>query len=94
MFEQLTPEEQLAVDQFAAVKESQIEELVVDQMLDPDCVVAAVQAVLKGNKSARDYMADLLMGHGDRVVNLAYLKLDCMDWIRRQLTAEIEAGDV
>jgi hypothetical protein len=81
----LTPEEQAAVDNFAAVKESKIEEMVVDLMLDPICVIAALEALLRDSATTRGRMVDLIRGHGDKGINIANLKLDCMDWLRERV---------
>jgi len=37
-------------------------------------------------------MANLLMGHGDKSIHIANLKLDCMDELRRQARKEAERG--
>ena len=81
----LSPEEQLAVDQFEAIKEARIEEIVVDLMLDPICVIAALEALLRDSATTRGRMVDLIRGHGDKGINIANLKLDCMDWLRERV---------
>lgn len=81
---QLSPEEQLAVDQFSAEYERKVEELVIEEMRDPDCLIAALVLVLSDNVSTRTRMADLLMGNGDRDINIANIKMDCMDLIRKE----------
>jgi hypothetical protein len=81
----LTPEEQAAVDQFKETKESQIEEMVVDLMLDPICVIAALEGSLRESDATCIRMADLIMGHGDKGIHIANLKLDCMDWLRERV---------
>ena len=82
---QLSNEEQLAVDQFSALKESQIEEIVVDLMLDPISVAAALEALIRDSDATRGRIVDLIMSHGDRSINIANLKLDCMDWLRERV---------
>ena len=83
----LSPEEQLAVDQFSAENERQLEELVVDRMHDPEFVIMALDALLRDRSvTTCGRVADLIMGHGDKVVHIANLRLDCMDWIREQIT--------
>jgi hypothetical protein len=81
----LSPEEQLAVDQFEAIKEARIEEIVVDLMLDPISVFAALEALIRDSATTRGRMVDLIMGHGDKGINIANLKLDCMDWLRERV---------
>jgi hypothetical protein len=81
---QLTPEEQLAVDQFAANNESRIEELVISRMLDPDCIIAAIKSLLETNPVTYNSLAALLMGRSDKAILIASIKLDCMEWMRRQ----------
>lgn len=78
----LSPEEQLAVDQFAAKRWGHIEELVIEEMRDPDRLIAALVSVLGDNVTTRTRMAALLRGHGDRGINIANIKMDCMDLIR------------
>ena len=82
---QLSNEEQLAVDQFSALKESQIEEIVVDLMLDPISVAAALEALIRDSDATRGRIVDLIMSHGDRSINIANLKLDCMDWLSERV---------
>ena len=82
---QLTPEEQAAVDQFEGVKEARIEEIVVDLMLDPISVAAAMEALIRDSDTTRGRIVDLIMSHGDRSINIANLKLDCMDWLRERV---------
>jgi hypothetical protein len=81
----LSPEEQLAVDQFEAIKEARIEEIVVDLMLDPISVFAALEALIRHSATTRGRIVDLIMGHGDKGINIANLKLDCMDWLRERV---------
>lgn len=87
---QLSPEEQLAVDQFSAENERQLEELVVDRMRDPDFVALALKDLVQTGPETLDRMVNLVMGHGDNGINIANLKLDCMDWLRARITAEAQ----
>ena len=82
---QLTPEEQAAVDNFAALKESQIQEIVVDRMLDPDYVISAIESLVRHSATTRMRLANLIMGRGDKGIHIANLKLDCMDWLRERV---------
>lgn len=87
---ELSPEEQAAVDKFAELKDARIEESVVDRMLDPEYVIGAVLTCLGDNVDTQTRMANLLMGHGDKSIHIANLKLDCMDELRRQARKEAE----
>lgn len=83
---QLSPEEQLAVDQFSAENERRLEELVVDRMRDPDFVALALKDLMNANPETLDRVVNLVMNHGDKGIHVSNIKLDCMDWIREQLT--------
>jgi len=89
---ELSPVEQAAVDKFARLKDQRIEEVVMDRMLDPEYVVDAILTCLQDNVSTQKHFADLIMGHGDKSIHIANLKLDCMDWIRAQARKEAERG--
>lgn len=89
---ELSPVEQAAVDKFARLKDQRIEEVVMDRMLDPEYIIDAIQICLKDNVSTQNRMADLIMGHGDKSILIANLKLDCMEWIRDQAEKEAERG--
>ena len=89
---ELSPVEQAAVDKFARLKDQRIEEVVMDRMLDPEYVVDAILTCLQDNVSTQKHFADLIMGHGDKSILIANLKLDCMDWIRAQARKEAERG--
>ena len=89
---ELSPVEQAAVDKFARLKDQRIEEVVMDRMLDPEYIIDAIQICLKDNVSTQNRMADLIMGHGDRINNITSIKLDVRDWITHQVTKEAERG--
>ena len=89
---ELSPEEQAAVDKFAELEYARIEEVVVDRMLDPEYVIGAVLTCLEDNVDTQTRMANLLMGHGDKSIHIANLKLDCMDELRRHTREEAERG--
>ena len=82
---QLSPEEQLAVDQFSAENEKRLDDLVISRMRDPDHVAEALQELIRTKSSAMDYLVNLVIGFGDKGINIANIKLDCMDWIREQI---------
>ena len=86
----LSPEEQLAVDQFAAENERRLEELVMDRMYDPDFLARALKDLIQVNPETLDRMVNLVMNHGDKVINIANVRLDCMNWLRSQITTEAE----
>ena len=81
--------------EIAAAKEwkrRRIEDTVYSRMRDPEYVIDAIQIVLSDNELSQKRMADLIMGYGDRGINLANIKLDVMDWITHQVTQEAERG--
>lgn len=89
---ELSPVEQAAVDKFARLKDQRIEEVVMDRMLDPEYVVDAILTCLQDNVSTQKHFADLIMGHGDKLINIANLRLDVMEWIRSQAKKEAGGG--
>lgn len=89
---ELSAYEQAALDRFERLKETRIEETVVDRMLDPEWVIDAIQVCLKDNIDTQTRMALLIMGHGDKNILIANLKLDVMDWIRYIAKKEAERG--
>jgi len=91
---ELTEAEERAREQLQARKEVWIEDTVADRMRDQDWIIDAIQICLKDNVSTQNRMADLIMGHGDRSIIIANLKLDCMDWIRAEATKEADRGMV
>lgn len=81
--------------EIAAAKEwkrRRIEDTVYSRMLDPEYIIDAIQICLKDNVSTQNRMADLIMGHGDRINNITSIKLDVRDWITHQVTKEAERG--
>ena len=89
---ELSPAEQSAMDDFLRLRDRHIEEAVVDRMFDPEYVISAIQICLTDNVMTQERMADLIMGHGDKSIHIANLKLDCMDELRRQARKEAERG--
>ncbi len=89
---ELSPAEQSAMDDFLRLRDRHIEEAVVDRMLDHEYIIDAIQICLGDNLHTQKHMADLLMGHGDKSIHIANLKLDCMDELRRQARKEAERG--
>ncbi len=89
---ELSASEQAALDRFERLKETRIEETVVDRMLNPAWVIEAIQVCLEDNIDTQTRMADLIMGHGDRINNITSIKLDVRDWITHQVTKEAERG--
>jgi len=82
---ELTEAEERAREQFQAKKEAWVEDMVSECMHDQDWVVDAMISQLSDNQDTQNRLADLIMGHGDRSIIIANLKLDCMDWIRAEL---------
>jgi len=89
---ELSPAEQLAMDDFLRFREKRIADVVYTRMCDPEYVIDAIQVCLTDNITTQARMADLIMGHGDKSIHIANLKLDCMDWIRSQARKEAERG--
>ena len=89
---ELSPAEQLAMDDFLRFREKRIADVVYTRMCDPEYVIDAIQVCLTDNITTQARMADLIMGHGDKTIHIANLKLDCMDWIRSQARKEAERG--
>jgi len=82
---ELTEEEERAREQFSARKKIWVEDMVSECIHDKDWVVDAMISQLSDNQDTQNRMADLMMGHGDRSIIIANLKLDCMDWIRAEV---------
>ncbi len=89
---ELTQREKAAIEEIQRWKEKKIEDAVYMRMLDPEYIIDAIQICLKDNVSTQNRMADLIMGHGDRGINLANIRLDVRDWITHQATKEAERG--
>lgn len=89
---ELSPVEQAAVDKFARLKDQRIEEVVMYRMLDPEYVVDAILTCLQDNVSTQKHFADLIMGHGDKLINIANLRLDVLDWIAFKVRQDAERG--
>ncbi len=91
---ELTEEEERARKQLQAKKEALIEDTVADRMRDQDWIIDALVSQVSDNPDTQNRLADLIMGHGDRSIIIANLKLDCMDWIRAEVTKEADRGMV
>lgn len=89
---ELSPAEQLAMDDFLRFREKRIADVVYTRMCDPEYVIDAIQVCLTDNITTQARMAELIMGRGDKSIHIANLKLDCMDWIRSQARKEAERG--
>ncbi len=89
---ELTQREKAAIEEVRRWKDKRIEDAVYMRMLDPEYIIDAIQICLKDNVSTQNRMADLIMGHGDRINNITSIKLDVRDWITHQVTKEAERG--
>ena len=89
---ELSPAEQLAMDDFLRFREKRIADVVYTRMCDPEYVIDAIQVCLTDNITTQARMAELIMGRGDKSIHIANLKLDCMGWIRDQVEKEAERG--
>jgi len=89
---ELTQREKAAIEEVRRWKEKKIEDAVYMRMIDPEYVIDALQVVMADNAETMKYFADLIMGHGDRGINLANIRLDVRDWITHQVTKEAERG--
>ena len=89
---ELTMREQAAIEEVQRWKEKKIEDAVAIRMIDPEYIIDAIQICLGDNLHTQKHMADLLMGHGDKSIHIANLKMDCMDWIRSRAKKEAERG--
>lgn len=87
---ELTQREKAAIEEVQRWKQRKIEDEVGIRLIDPDHVIDAIQICLGDNLHTQKHMADLIMGHGDNGINIANLKLDCMDWLRARITAEAQ----
>jgi hypothetical protein len=91
---ELTEAEERAREQLQVRKEVWIEATVSECIHDRDWVVDAMISQLSNNPDTQNRTADLIMGHGDRSIIIANLKLDCMDWIRAKVTKDADRGIV
>lgn len=91
---ELTEAEERAREQLQARKEVWIEDTVADRMRDQDWVIDALVSQVSDNPDTQNRLADLIMGYSDRSIIIANLKLDCMDWIRAEVTKEADRGIV
>ena len=91
---ELTEAEERAREQLKAKKEAWIEDTVSDRMRDQDWIIDALVSQVSDNKDTQNRLADLIMGHGDRSIIIANLKLDCMDWIRAATNEDADRGMV
>jgi len=89
---ELTQREKADIEDAQRWKDKRIEDTVYSRMRDPEYVIDAIQIVLSDNELSQKRMADLIMGHGDRGINLANIRLDVRDWITHQVTKEAERG--
>ena len=89
---ELSQREKADIEDAQRWKDKRIEDAVYMRMRDPEYIIDAIQICLKDNVSTQNSMADLIMGHGDRGINLANIKLDVRDWITHQVTKEAERG--
>lgn len=77
----LSPEEQLVVDQLFAENEKRLDELALGRMMYRDNVAWAVSSILTG-KDSMNRMVDLVMRIGDDSINIANLRLACIEQLR------------
>lgn len=89
---ELTQREKAAIEEVRRWKDKRIEDAVYMRMLDPEYIIDAIQVCLKDNVDTQARMADLIMGHGDKSILIANIRLDCMDWILTIAKKEAERG--
>ena len=91
---ELTEEEERAMEQFSARKKIWVEATVSECMHDQDWIIDALVSQVSDNIDTQRRLANLMMGHGDRSIIIANLKLDCMDWIRAATNEDADRGMV
>jgi len=89
---ELSQREKADIEDAQRWKDKRIEDAVYMRMLDPEYIIDAIQICLGDYLHTQKRMADLIMGHGDRGINLANIRLDVRDWITHQVTKEAERG--
>lgn len=89
---ELSPAEQLAMDDFLRFKEERISDAVYTRMRDPAYVIDALQICLSDNLTTQARLAELIIGHGDRGIHIANIKMDVMNWMTHQATQEAARG--
>lgn len=89
---ELSQREKADIEDAQRWKDKRIEDAVYMRMLDPEYIIDAIQICLKDNVSTQNRMADLIMGHGDRGIHIANIKMDVMNWMTHQATQEAARG--
>lgn len=98
LIEQPINEPELSQREKADIEDAQrwtarkIEDAVYTRMRDPAYVIDALQICLSDNLTTQARLAELIIGHGDRGINLANIRLDVRDWITHQVTKEADRG--
>ena len=98
LIEQPINEPELSQREKADIEDAQrwtarkIEDAVYTRMRDPAYVIDALQICLSDNLTTQARLAELIIGHGDRGIHIANIKMDVRDWITHQVTKEAERG--
>jgi hypothetical protein len=87
---ELTQREKAAIEDAQRWTARKIEDAVYTRMRDPAYVIDALQICLSDNLTTQEHLAELIIGHGDRGVHIANIKMDVMNWITHQVTKEAE----
>ncbi len=89
---ELSQREKADIEDAQRWKDKRIEDAVYMRMRDPEYIIDAIQICLSDNVSTQNSMADLIMGHGDRGIHIANIKMDVMNWMTHQATQEAARG--
>ena len=89
---ELTPAQEESIKTMEERQEASIQKEIERRMLDPEYIIDALSVCLKDNKDTGTRLADVILNHGDRNINLANVKMDLLDWITFKVRQDAERG--
>ena len=95
MFEQIDPPEPTPRQiEDAEATERRIEDAVYTRMRDQAYVIDALSVLIADSTSAQKTLADLVMGYGDRAVNIGNLRCDVGAYLQDQAKNDADRGKI
>ena len=89
---ELTPMEAKDLEDMQRFNAARIQQEVERRSIDPDYIRDALLVLLEENPVMGIRLADVILNHGDRGINLANIKLDVLDWIEYKVKQDAERG--
>lgn len=89
---ELTRQQEEALAVMEDIRQVRIQSEVERRAIDPEHIIDSLIILLTDNPETGNRLADIILNHGDRNINISNVKLDILDWLKFKVTKEIENG--